>query len=96
VTEDPARICLLKLAELLQCIAGSSFNKRCSTGGCNTFVGMVVEMVLMVIQKTTGVKLVGPTQHLLFSSYKIRYRKGEKFIVQYSSSASYLFPSSCA
>ena len=82
MAKKPTGVFLLKLLQLVKGIAGSSFNKACSAGTGYAFVGMVIELVLVIVQKTTGVELVYPNQHLLFCLYKICYWKRNQIIVQ--------------
>ena len=82
MTKKPTLMLLLKLLQLLQCSTSRQFNKTGCAHASYTFIRMMIEMVLMIIQKTTGAELVSPTQHLLFCSFKICYWKRNKIIVQ--------------
>lgn len=67
--------------------AGQGSTSVCSkamlfSGSQHTFNRVVRGGVLVIVQKTTGIELVAPTQYLLFDPPETGYRKRNKFSYQ--------------
>src|SRR5450432_1438354 len=83
MTKDPAIVLLLKPAQLLQCSTWHRFYTINHAHAGQAFICVMIEPVLMIVQKTTGAEPVCPDQHLLFYPFKICYRKRNEIVFQY-------------